>query len=294
MITLDQGLESLNAGHLKRHARCWKITRTDGTIFRFTNHDHKLDIAEAGVGEPLFTYSPAGGFNASAAQKQEGFETQNLEVVGMLSNSAITNDDLRAGRYEGATVQELIVDWRFPFAGPFLTSTYFVTETKFSNEQWEARVEGLTRKLLPQIGNVYGRNCRYELGDAECKVVLTDFDDTGTVNTVSIIRRKFNAAMVITPTTGIFDLGPVTWTGGNNNGLIGEIKTQDNISGNNTDIEFQLDMPFDIQAGDTFSIIQGCDKTHETCKNKFNNIPNHGGFEFIPGTNRMLLTLKVK
>lgn len=35
--------------------------------------------------------------------------------------------------------------------------------------------------------------------------------------------------------------------------------------------------------GDTVSLFPGCDRTPTTCKNKFNNLPNYGGFDFMPG-----------
>ncbi len=34
--------------------------------------------------------------------------------------------------------------------------------------------------------------------------------------------------------------------------------------------------------GVSVNIYPGCDRTKETCKNKFNNLPNYGGFPFIP------------
>jgi uncharacterized phage protein (TIGR02218 family) len=47
-------------------------------------------------------------------------------------------------------------------------------------------------------------------------------------------------------------------------------------------------MPFAIQVGDTFTYAPGCDKTRETCCNKFNNILNFRGFPDIPGMDQYL------
>jgi uncharacterized phage protein (TIGR02218 family) len=42
-------------------------------------------------------------------------------------------------------------------------------------------------------------------------------------------------------------------------------------------------MPRPIQAGDTFSITAGCDKRFETCRDRFSNVVNFGGFPHMPG-----------
>jgi uncharacterized phage protein (TIGR02218 family) len=40
--------------------------------------------------------------------------------------------------------------------------------------------------------------------------------------------------------------------------------------------------PFAPQNGDQFTIYPGCDKTLDTCTNKFGNRPRFRGFKFIP------------
>ena len=44
------------------------------------------------------------------------------------------------------------------------------------------------------------------------------------------------------------------------------------------------------QVADTFNIIAGCDKLAATCKTKFSNMVNFGGFPFIPGNDKMIRT----
>lgn len=40
-----------------------------------------------------------------------------------------------------------------------------------------------------------------------------------------------------------------------------------------------------LAGGQAVSVYPGCDHLRETCLNKFNNLPNFGGFPFIPGKN---------
>ena len=281
-VTLTPVLEGLRTNKTHRFATCWKIEREDGVILYFTNHNHKIDFDGQ-------TYTPAGGFNASAIQKQTSLRTDNLEIVGMLTSGAITEEDLIAGRYTKAKVTAQMVDWKFPWMGAFQTAVYWIIDVKFTGEVWHARMEGLTRWLRPKVGDVYGRECRHQLGDTQCGVSLGPITESGTVQIVAAQakRKIFNASGLTTPTTGYFDYGKLTWTSGANNGL--EVDVKAFTIG--TNFELQLNLPFDIVVNDTFDVIPGCNKTIDHCKDKFEqptgNFVNFGGFPFIPGTDRM-------
>jgi hypothetical protein len=49
-------------------------------------------------------------------------------------------------------------------------------------------------------------------------------------------------------------------------------------------------MPHPIVVGDTCNLIAGCDKKHDTCKVKFNNIVNRRAEDFIPGLDAVIQT----
>lgn len=38
-----------------------------------------------------------------------------------------------------------------------------------------------------------------------------------------------------------------------------------------------------VSVGQVVRIYPGCDRTPQTCKDRFNNIPNYGGYQFMPG-----------
>lgn len=279
--TYTVGLRSLLEARTLRRSSLWKIEREDGADFHFTDHDVEIEYG----GD---TYAPAGGFDASARQRQTGLKTQNLEIVGMLSSGAITEDDLRDGRYRNAKATETLVDWRYPWVGALAVNVYWIVEVAFTGETWTAKLEGIQRHLLPRVGEVFSRNCRYDLGDARCTVSLGPLTAAGTVSGVTSQRNTFNASG-ITATANYYDYGKLTWTSGDNDGLSFDVKLHSGAS-----VELQLDCPNDVQVGDTFNIIAGCDKLIDTCKTKFTNFVNYGGFPFIPGTERMMLTPKDK
>lgn len=280
--TYTAALQSLLDARTFRRATLWQIDREDGVTLRFTDHDLEIEYG----GE---TFAPAGGFDSSASQHQAEFRPQNLEVVGMLLAAAITEADLRDGRYRNAEITKTIVDWRYPWVGAFMVDKFWIVETEHTGETWVARMEGMKRWLIPDVGDVFARNCQHELGDARCKVVLGPFTESQTVTTVNDVRLEF-IATGLTATANYFDYGKLTWTGGNNSGLVFDVK----LSGAGPLVRLQLPVPNDIQVGDTFDIIAGCDKLHDTCKTKFSNIVNYGGFPFIPGSDKLIKTPKAR
>jgi uncharacterized phage protein (TIGR02218 family) len=53
-------------------------------------------------------------------------------------------------------------------------------------------------------------------------------------------------------------------------------------------------MPFNISAGDEFTIVAGCDKASRTCIEKFNNIINFRGEPDLPGMDKLLSTASTR
>jgi uncharacterized phage protein (TIGR02218 family) len=43
-----------------------------------------------------------------------------------------------------------------------------------------------------------------------------------------------------------------------------------------------------IAVGDGFSVVAGCDKRLETCRNRFGNVANFRGFPHIPGQDTVI------
>ncbi len=282
MITLDRSTGSLVQYRTHHFTTLWKIERTDATVLYFTDHDKQV-VFEGN------TYDPAGGFNASARQKQASLRVQNFEVNGILSSSRITFADLEAALYNEAEVTEYLVDWRYPFAGAMYERKYWIVETTYNGTQWDARVEGLTRWLRPQIGEVYERTCRYELGESRCGVNLATHTHSGTVNNVIFAggdnKRIFRSTLAFAD--GVFDYGTLLWNTGNNAGLTSEVKHSELVNGL---VELYLDTPYVIQVGDTFDATKGCRKTKDWCTTTFSNFVNFGGFPFIPGVTEAFKT----
>lgn len=279
-----------------RFATCWEIIRTDGVTLRFTNHDAQISFIV--LTGSLENFSPLGSFDQSAVQKQANLDSTNRDLIGVLTDNKITNEDLAAGRYHEAQVNEYLVDWKYPFAPPVEITKYWIIRTEYSDDRWNASVEGIERWLDPSVGDRTIRNCRFRLGDVNCGVDLDSV--TSAVTTVASVdeglgyndRTKFlitDVGFTAGYTLTRDRYGYVTWVTGNNAGLESEIIFDEIDSGN---VVFTLAeyTPYQMQVGDTMTVTQGCDLLKATCRDKFNNIARHGGFPFIPTRDTQIRT----
>ncbi len=284
MITVSGSQSYVADERIHRFALCIKIVRRDGTMLRFTDHNTKLTLNSE-------VYTPVGSMSVSATQKSDSFRGQNIDYVGVINSAAISSDALREGRYRGAVVYEYIVDWRYPWLGPIRSTKYFLSDVKFNGESWEGTLGGLTLFLESPFGEYYTRNCRYDLGDSGCKINLASL----TANNVGVLSVA-SSRSAFTASDGLFtgkalnywQFGTIQWTVGGNVGFYSEVYSSTAASGSSINFVLFDDVPVDIQIGDQFTLTPGCDKTAATCKTKFSNMVNYGGFHFIPGLDASL------
>lgn len=270
-------LTALSVERIFRFCTCWKITRTDGVVIRLTDHDHPIVLPDGQ------TYDPQNGMSASARQKQQGTQSQNTETSGVVSSDLITTTDLRTGRYREAEILEFLVDWRYPWAGIYNQQRYWIEDVTYTGDLWQATLIGLTGRLRRKSGRKYTRTCDADLGDDRCGIDLEALRVSGTVGTVQEARRKFNTNL--TNPRGYFNDGVLTWVTGNNANLLSEIKASLLLNGQ---IMLWLRTGLDIQTGDTFTIVPGCNKQPSTCRDRYNNLINFRGFDTMPGNETLL------
>lgn len=78
--------------------------------------------------------------------------------------------------------------------------------------------------------------------------------------------------------------GTVEWLTGRNKGRVVEVL---GYNGTTHQIDMFEGMYFPIQIGDTFKIIQGCDKTLPACK-VYNNVVNRQAEDYVPGQDELM------
>lgn len=276
MKTISPALQTHLNGELTTLAYLVKITRTDGVVKAFTTFDQNLVISGT-------TYKADGALTPSAVQSTSGLSTDNLEITGILNSSDITDSDIENGLYDHARIDIYVCNWADLTQGTVQLRRGWIGNVSLSGGHYVAEVRGLHDLLQRPIGSYYTAECRYNLGDSSCTVNIAALTVTGLVSTVTD-HANF-ADYTRTEVTGFFNYGKLTWTSGANNGLSMEVKNWDNPT---LAFTLWLPMPNAIQVGDTYTVYPGCDKRFTTCKSKFSNAVNFGGFPYIPGVGNIL------
>ncbi len=264
---LDSGVTTL--------AHCWVLTRRDGTVQGFTDHDQ--DIVISGV-----VCRAGTGFTASEAASKFDLSVTGAEVSGALADSSLTEADLAAGRYDAAAVESWLVDWSEPGLR-VLTARGSLGEVRREGAAFTAELRGLADRLSQESGRYYTARCAADLGDGRCNVNLTAAAWRGTGKVAALTATsQFIATGLDSFAAGWFSAGRLSWTSGANTGTSVEIK-QHSIEGGHAVLSLWQAMAETIGAGDGFVVTAGCDKTLATCRDRFANTANFRGFPHIPG-----------
>lgn len=265
--------------HLKTGAttvcRAWLVQRTDGVNLGFTDHDDDLTF------DGNF-YSAETGLTAQNIEKNLGMSIDNTEVIGALSDASINENDIMAGRYDGAEVVEYLVNWKNVEERSILFRGTF---GDLSRKQGAFRVElrGLSAALNIQRGRIYHPECSAALGDSECKV---DLSNSGFTTTVDLIKAEGCRFLYVPQlpefSDNWFRHGQVKIKNGVGYGQIGRIRSDIRLEGYRK-IELWQGIGQLPKAGDEIELVAGCDKRASICRTKFDNFLNFRGFPHIPG-----------
>jgi uncharacterized phage protein (TIGR02218 family) len=280
MKQITPALEAHIAGEVTMLASCWKLTRRDGAILGFTDHDQDITFESV-------MYKAATGFTPSAIANSATLSVDNLDVEGMLTDGSITESDILAGKYDFAAIEIFQVNYNDLSQNSLKLRRGWLGEISLYKHQFVAEVRGLTQRLSQTIGELYSPSCRATLGDSRCTVNLAAHTVTGSVTT-AISNQEFKDS-ARSEATGIFNFGKITFTNGANNGLSMEVKEY-NYKAGDSRIILVLPMPYPIALGDTYSLSKGCDKTTATCFSRYSNIANFRGEPSVPGFDRILET----
>jgi uncharacterized phage protein (TIGR02218 family) len=254
--------------------RCWALTRADGTVMGFTDHDGPLRFE--GV-----AFRADSGLSALALQQTTGLAVDNTEALGALSDAAIREDDITAGRFDGAEVRAWLVNWQ-NVAERVLLFRGRIGEMRRAGGAFEAEIRGLTDALNQPVGRAYQKGCGAVLGDAACGF---DLDTPGYAARVAAevveAGRVFRFKGLEAFADGWFRFGTLRVLGGAAEGLSGLVK-HDRLEAGQRVVELWHPLRAEITAGDPLRLEAGCDKRAETCRFKFNNLLNYQGFPDLP------------
>ncbi|MBY6138466.1 DUF2163 domain-containing protein [Leisingera daeponensis] len=255
--------------------RCWAVDRRDGAVLGFTDHDCVLSFE--GV-----DFRPGSGLTARAVQQATGLSVDNTEALGVLSDAAVREEDIEAGRFDGAGVRCWLVNWQ-DVSMRWLQFRGSIGEIRRAGGAFEAELRGLTEALNQPLGRIYQSPCTAVLGDGVCGFEMnTPGYASETVVEKSNRSEEFLWGALPGFEPGWFTGGRLTVLSGGAEGLWAAIKAdQSDAAGRR--ITLWEPVRADVQPGDLVLLQAGCDKRMETCRLKFNNLVNYQGFPDIPG-----------
>ncbi len=276
MKNIAPALQDHLNGELTTLAECVKISRTDNIVKAFTTHDRDLFVD--GV-----TYVADGSFSPKSLDNVASLKENSFEITGILDSALISEADIKAGKYDYARVDVYVVNWSDLSQGAVQIRRGWLGEVTLADGRYVAELRGMHDLLQRRVGDTYTPECRYDLGDGRCGVNVAALTVAGYVSDTAD-KSTFTDYMRSEP-DGAFDYGKLVWTSGANQGLAMEVRHWDGL---NQVFSLWLPMPNAIRVGDAYTVYPGCDKRFSTCKAKFGNAVNFGGFPHLPGLDKIL------
>jgi uncharacterized phage protein (TIGR02218 family) len=253
-------------------AFCWRLERKDGAGLALTSHDLALTVG--GV-----RYEPAPGMTPSAIRSEMGLEPRSSEVAGALSNAAIGEADLLAGRWDGAALELTAIDWEAPDDGAIELLSGTMGQVTAKDGEYSADLLGLAAGLERPVCPLTSPECRAELGDLRCRV-----DMAGRRLRAMVVGVAGHLIAVDQPVDERFRFGRVRFLGGAANG-----ETRIILNAETNVLTLRSAPSGSVAVGAPVEIVEGCDKRLETCAVRFGNAENFRGEPHLPGND--LLTL---
>ena len=253
---------------LVTQALCWRVERRDGVIIALTDHDRDLVVA----GEH---YRAAPGMTPSAIVRGDGLDADTMEVSGALDGGAFARDDLIAGRWDGARVVIVAVDWSDPARAPVPLGEGRIGEVELGEHGFTAELRGAQARLECPVTEATSPACRATLGDARCRVAMAPRRRFARIVAAAGERLTLDTAE---PVAGGYADGVLRWFGGANTGLVGAIEQSAGMT-----VTLRAAPAFAVAAGTLVELTEGCDKRLATCAARFGNVANFRGEPHLPG-----------
>ena len=139
---LDSGTTTL--------CHCWRLTRKDGVVLGFTDHDRDLSFEGT-------TFEAVSGFMATEMRETIGLNVDSMEVDSALSSLRLEEDDLMAGLYDDARIEIFRVNWTD--VSQFLLLRYgSLGEISRGETSFNAELRGMAHYLNQTQGRSYQYN----------------------------------------------------------------------------------------------------------------------------------------
>ncbi len=255
---------------------CVRIVPVTGATVRLTDYPTDLTMSGGQV------YLSTNGYALSGYSATSDFSPSSIDLEGIAGIAGISRAAVASGVFDGARVYGFATDWTSPVEDEDPLTSGVFGETQLLDDRYKISGVSMVDLLGQAIGKTYGPTCDKTFcsqGFAGCKADLEANTVTGTLTDVTSPRIFRDAARSEPDDT--FGAGSIRFTSGANAGLKAqEIKTY----ADDGTIELNEGFYYLPEVGDAYSMVRGCRKRLEDCKNRLggSNILNFGGFPNAP------------
>ncbi len=257
---------SIADGQVTSLALCWRVERRDGAGCALTS-------ASTAVEHDGVRFEAAPGMMPAAIVRKSGIETGSGEVAGAVTSAALSAGDLAAGRWDGAAMSLVAVDWDdFALPGIALAGGE-IGEVSVAGDEFSAELRGAAAKLAAPVCPATSPTCRASFGDARCRVDLA-----GRTVRATVVASDGDALTIDGVAEARFVFGRLRWLSGVNTGLSSVI-----WAAGGAVVRVREMAPGAVRVGDRVALREGCDKRLVTCAGRFQNVANFRGEPHVPG-----------
>lgn len=270
----------LNSGVQLASDDLFEITLSGGSVLRYTSAELPIEWPDSSTVYQTGPLIKRSSINTSVGvtvdslsvelSADDTVQVNSVPLMAFIAAGGLDGADLVVNRAYRATRANSVVGVLEQFTG-------IVNDVSISRNVCSIEVVSLLTKLDVQVPrNLYQASCSNTLYDTACGLNRAALTVTG-VATGSPTRTVIGTGQ--TAAADYFSQGVITFTTGPNAGVSRTIKKFDSGTGVVTMI---APFPFAPAAGNAYSMYPGCNKTMDTCTNKFSNIIKFRGFPFVP------------
>lgn len=261
--------EAILAQELVCLAFCWRLERRDGVTIGLTSHDRDLVIG-------ALVYKAAPGLVPSAVSRGSGLEPDSMELNGAVTDDAIREEDLRAGRWDNAALWLHLTEWTAPGVLWLELMRGELGGVQNRGQGFSVELSGPAAVLTRPVAPATSPGCRASLGDKDCRVDLSHRRRVAKVAGVSGSIVSIAGGGLA---AGDHVFGTLRWLEGANCGMTQSIVASDAVS-----IALADAPAFAVAVGTRVLLTEGCDKQMATCAARFGNAINFRGEPYLPGS----------
>jgi uncharacterized phage protein (TIGR02218 family) len=252
---------------------CLRIVPQWGSTIYLTDHVRDLVMGAN-------TYKTDSGYQFSGQSSEANMSPGVMDLEGIANIAGIGFDQIVSGVFDNARVYAFATTWTSPTVDEEPLGVAILGRTTIKDNRYTDEMMMLVDALNQSVCKTYTAACPKRFGGQEyagCKVALGPITVTGTITSVtsnSVFRDSTRAEAA-----DYFGEGTIAFTTGANAGLKPmEIKSHAADGTITTHETFY----YTVQVGDAYTLIPGCRKRLEDCRDKWANIANFCGFSFIP------------